>query len=238
MGHTITTIDKSASLLLTYSNLWLKSDTNIYTDDFVTPCVAADRVQTWKDCRSGATAAVRQPTLGNKPTYRTGGLASKPYVEFADVSYSLPAYNTTLMSTYHFTVTAVYYFATAGGSTSRRIMSLSTARYIWHTSDIGNYGFYNGSSRNLTSQAGLSGNAVVTWTVSGSTGIGKVFRNGSQIGGDVALSPIVTWGSTGWWLVTNFAGLNLYEIIVHSSAMSDTDIASIHTYLNSIYSIY
>ncbi len=61
--------------------LWLKSWDGVFTDEFTTPAVNNDAVQTITN-HAGGSFEFRQTVLANKPIYRTGGEAGLPYIEF------------------------------------------------------------------------------------------------------------------------------------------------------------
>lgn len=65
----------------TSNRLWLKADENVYNDAGTTLAADGDLVRQWND-RSGNGNNASQGTAGNRPTYKTNVINSKPALRF------------------------------------------------------------------------------------------------------------------------------------------------------------
>ncbi|MBL7892551.1 MAG: hypothetical protein JNL63_07970, partial [Bacteroidia bacterium] len=73
----------------TTNKLWLKADANVYSDAGTTLAVDGSLVQQWND-KSGNTNNASQATSGNRPTYKTSIINSKPVLRFSGNTFIDP----------------------------------------------------------------------------------------------------------------------------------------------------
>jgi hypothetical protein len=73
----------------TTNKLWLKADANVYSNAGTILAVDGDLVQQWND-RSGNANNASQATSGNRPTYKTSIVNSKPVLRFSGDTYIDP----------------------------------------------------------------------------------------------------------------------------------------------------
>ena len=69
---------------LTNLVLWFKADAEVYSDNGSTLCTNGDTVYRWDD-QSGNSFDATQTTAGNRPTYRTNIIGTKPAIDFDGV---------------------------------------------------------------------------------------------------------------------------------------------------------
>lgn len=114
-----------------------------------------------------------------------------------------------------------------------------SSKYYWHSSATNFYGFFDTGFHRNSTQAALSGIQIVVWTVDSAGTTGKIYRNGSQVGGDVVIGN-VSWtvlsffSGTAGFVVGNFLEAYGYNVTLDATALAN----HFNGYLNPKYLVY
>jgi hypothetical protein len=221
--------------------------------DSITGLNDDDLVSTWTD-QSGNGHDATQSTTANKPRFRTSVFGTKPAVQFARAVGEQKVLSiASIVSLTNFSVFCAYVTGTAWNSGYQK-----TANMLWWNS--GNAGFAlnwadgggGTSSPHLTPYntggselANLKMNSVTwadetkhisSWTWNGTVAAAKadgVTKTTSSVDGGFGTSVP---NNIGWHY--QFTATKIAAILVYDRVLSDSEISSVETYLNTKYPCY
>lgn len=203
---------------LDISNLkaWYKADAGVTLN--------GSTVSQWDDMSGSGNHAI-QATAINQPTY-TGG--ASPYLTWDGVNDKLrlnavlSCPNITYFIVFNRNADTTQYILSAGPSNINYAFS-STAAYL---------GYNNTPCTLVTDERTLIGGR-------GQTDLAEFYKNGVNyadiINGDEGFNIFQEIGSTTAGYPAN---CDIYEILIYTSILSDTEVNEVNAYLNSKYSIY
>jgi len=206
--------------------IWLKADSLSLNN--------GDPVGTWADSSTNGNNAIQSGSSSVKPTFKTNILCGRPALRF-DGNDSMSIALTTIPSPYTvFIVTA-------------NIISNGNEAEILYGSSFGGCIFYRDSK-----ELGVYAGGVATWltnlqTLASPSVVGVVYNstnskvsiNGQTVTTILATNNIGTSYIIGSFInqSQNYSKVDIAEIIVYSSALSDKDRVSVQNYLGNKYAI-
>ncbi|MGK5085277.1 CUB domain-containing protein [Bdellovibrionota bacterium FG-1] len=201
-------------------SLWLKADSLSLNE--------GDPVATWTDS-SGNNHSATQADASKQPTYSGTAINNHPAVNFAGSPRSMRI-DSNLSIARPFTAFIVNVWH--GGATGRTLSSVSTNWLLgfWQ----GNVAFFNGG---FVYQTAATQNVTYLSEAINTNAYSKYFVHGvlaatSGAGGDPGTLEL---GSS---VYSEYNNGDIAEVVIYSSELSDSDRATVETYLNLKYSIW
>lgn len=215
---------------------WWKANVGAYSDTGTTLAVDSATVNQWND-QSGNASNIIQSTSGNRPTFKTSILNGLPVLRFDGAGDKLSA-SISAMSAQTAFIVLRKRSATAGNEGALEWANVSTifanaaygAAWQWYSANSGNVFSFGGDVQNWTT-------ICVKFA---STSSLTMYRNGSIVGS--AVDPDDAYASATSLRIGEYESgtpdVDVAEILLCDSALSDGNRGSVDTYLQSKYAHY
>lgn len=187
-----------------------------------------------------------QTTAGARPLYKTGIQNSLSIARFDGVNNTGSHFNITMSaSSGSFTMIAAFYDNVTGiKSTPRGLFDTQTGRLIFlpqTTNNNGYIGWYDGGYKDIAVNAHQNWE-IDSWVLNSATTTGYVYQNGNLLGNATysakAIGGRVRLCAFQDTLSNYLLAADMCEVILYTSALSDTDRGTVETYLNNKWAIY
>lgn len=243
-GRTIPSFSLS-NILLWYD---FSDVSTLFTDAGITNVMAdSDKIYQVND-KSGNGYNGTQTTEGSRPLYKTAVKNGLSVGRFNGVSTTGSHFNITMSAASgSFTMISCFYDNITGASYNnpRGIFDTEIGQLIFLRQtnvDLPTFGYYDGTYRNVGSIAHQVWE-INSWVLNANISTGYCFRNGEQIGSSLPYSAKAIGGRVRLCafqdtLSNYLLAADVCEVLLYSSALSDTNRQSVEAYLNSKWAIY
>ena len=227
---------------------WLDfSDANYMFTDAGTTKVSSDGDAIYQvNDKSGNSNHAVQSTLGNRPLYKTGVKNSKSVARFDGNQYWLDLTGLTSAAS-SYTLFSVFYNNESPDNSGKYLIDSQSGRLIFAlhaaagSSPYTYTGYYDGA------WAAIFENTTTKWQIDTwklESGVGGYVYQDGVLKGNGTYTAKAIGGTTRLGMPYNTSlsspliAMDLAEIVLYTSALSDTDRASVETYLNNKWNIY
>ena len=225
--------------------VWLRADMDIFSDAGITPAINDDPVYQWND-QSGNGNHVVQTTVGLQPLFKPSTLSGKPILRFDGVDDLMDRVYTSPMAQ-PATMFVVVNDKTSGAQNSiidstDPLLRHVFGKYVFATPDTFGLYAYNGLPPGFDGVVDSWPTGFRVWTLVFNGGASSITKNGTlvqagTVGTDVSVGLRLGANNSGGG-PTVWADMDIAEVLIYNSPLSNSQRTAVEAYLNTKYAIY